>query len=199
MSRRYAVLGLSIVFALALAVPALGGPSNPIASTSATVKQTANKALKKAKNAQNTANSALSVANSAQSDAGKAQSDATKALSEAKKAQTSASTAQSSANAAKAAADAANANANTRIKESIQVSESTAASTTTPKFTSVSCPSGDPVLGGGFSVGGEANKVTVTQSEEQLYGGGWFTDASTINGQGAAEWSLLVVAVCGTK
>jgi hypothetical protein len=51
---------------LALAVPALGGPSNPIASVSASVKQTATKALKKAKAAQKTANSALSAANSAQ-------------------------------------------------------------------------------------------------------------------------------------
>lgn len=206
MNRRYAVLGLSIMFALALAVPALGGPSNPIASTSASVKQTANKALKKAKAAQNTANSALSSAGSAQSQATQALNEAKKAQTAAGAAQTAANSAQSTANtakstadAAKAAAAAAEANANTRVKESTQVSESVAESTTTPKFTSVSCPSGDPVLGGGFSVGGESNKVTVTSSEEQLYGGGWFADASTINGQGTPEWSLVVVAVCGTK
>jgi len=220
MSKRYAVLGLSVVLALALAVPALGGPTNPIASISASAKSTANKALKKAKAAQNTANTANSTANTANSTANTALTEAKKALTNAATAQGSANsakatadTAQGSANSAKATADtakttadaaqaaaaAAEANANTRVKESTEVSESVAASTTTPKFTSVSCPSGDPVLGGGFSVGGEANKVTVTQSEEQLYGGGWFTDASTINGQGAASWSLLVVAVCGTK
>jgi membrane protein involved in colicin uptake len=206
MSKRYAVLGLSVFLALALAVPALGGPTNPVASISASAKATANKALKKAKAAQNTANSALSAASSAQSDANSAKSEAGKALNEAKKAQTTATSAQTTANTAKTAADAAktaadnaNANANTRVKESTEVAEEVAASTTTPKFTSVSCPSGDPVLGGGFSVGGESNKVTVTASEEQLYGGGWFTDASTINGQGTPSWSLVVVAVCGTK
>jgi membrane protein involved in colicin uptake len=177
-----------------------------VASISASAKSTANKALKKAKAAQSTATAAQNSANSAQNSANSAQSDATKALNEAKKAQTTGTNAQNTANtakttadAAKAAAAAAEANANTRIKESTQVSESVAESATTPKFTSVSCPSGEPVLGGGFSVGGESNKVTVTQSEEQLYGGGWFTDASTINGQGAPSWSLLVFAVCGTK
>jgi membrane protein involved in colicin uptake len=199
MSKRYAVLGLSVVLALALAVPALGGPTNPIASISASAKATANKALKKAKAAQSTANSALSAANAAQSDATKAQGEAKNAQTTANSAKSTATTALSTANAAKTAADNANANANTRIKESIEVSESVAESASTPKFTSVSCPSGDPVLGGGFSVGGESNKVTVTASEEQLYGGGWFADASTINGQGAPSWSLVVVAVCGTK
>ena len=45
MKSRYTVLFLSLVLALALAVPALGGPTNPIASISASVKSTANKAL----------------------------------------------------------------------------------------------------------------------------------------------------------
>ena len=39
MSKRYTVLGLSVVLALALAVPALGGPTNPIASISASAKK----------------------------------------------------------------------------------------------------------------------------------------------------------------
>ena len=82
MSKRYAILGLSVFFALALAVPALGGPTNPIASTSASVKQTANKALKKAKAAQSTANSALTTANNAQGEATSAGTEAKKALTE---------------------------------------------------------------------------------------------------------------------
>ena len=212
MSKRYAVLGLSVFFALALAVPALGGPTNPVASISASVKSTANKALKKAKAAQNTANSALTAANSAQGNANSAQSDATKALNEAKKAQSTGTNAQNTANSAKsiaeaaktsaaaaaAAAAAAEANANSRVKNSEELAGEVVESTTTPKFTSVSCPSGNPILGGGYAVGGESNKVTVTSSEEQLYGGGWFADASTINGQGTPSWSLVVVAVCGT-
>jgi len=204
MSKRYAILGLSVVFALALAVPALGGPSNLIATTSANVKKTANKALKNANAAKKTANAALGAAGAAQSDADKANSEAVKALAEAKKGVTAAAAAQSTANTAKTTADAAKtaaaaaeANANTRLKGAVQVvGESTGLSGTAAKFASVSC-TGRPVLGGGYSVGGDANKVTVGLSEEQLYGGGWFVAGDTISGQ-AANWSLTAVAICGT-
>jgi membrane protein involved in colicin uptake len=211
MSKRYAILGLSVVFALALAVPALGGPTNPIASSSASVKKTANKALKTAKNAQKTAETAQGAANAAQNTANAANSDAAKALAEAKKGVSAAGTAQTTANtakasadsakgaadAAKAAADAAEANANTRLKSSTQVvGEPSESNTTASKFASASC-TGRPVLGGGFSVGGENNKVTVTQSEEQLYGGGWFVAAQTINGQGTPTWAITAIAICG--
>jgi hypothetical protein len=197
MSKRYAILGLSVVFALALAVPALGGPTNPIASSSASVKKTANKALKTAKTAQKTANGA-------NSDAAKALAEAKKGVNAAGSAQTTANTAKASADsakgtadAAKAAAAAAEANANTRLKSSSQVvGESSESNTTASKFASASC-TGRPVLGGGFSVGGENNKVTVTQSEEQLYGGGWFVAAQTINGQGTPTWAITAVAICG--
>jgi hypothetical protein len=220
MSKRYAVLGLSVFLALALAVPALGGPTNPVASTSASVKSIANKALKKAKAAQNTANaasaaasSASNTANSALSEAKKADNNASSASTEAKKALTSAGAAQTSANnaqdtansakgiaeAAKSAAESAEANANSRIKDSVQrFGTFTTEDTTSPKFASVSCETGQPVLGGGFSVGGEANKVTVSQSEEQLYGGGWFVDASAISGT-TPTWDIAAVAICGTK
>jgi trimeric autotransporter adhesin len=213
MSKRYAVLGLSVVLALALAVPALGGPSNPVASMSASVKKIANKALKTAKAAQTTANSALSAANGAQSDATSAQSDATKALSEAKKAQTSATSAQTSANSAKATADsakatadaanaaaaAAEANANTRIKDSHEVIGTASASdTVTSKSSSAECGSTEPVLGGGFFVGGEANNVTVSSSDSLIYGHGWFAAGRAI-GASTPTWSITAVVMCGTK
>lgn len=211
MSKRYAVLGISVVLALALAVPAFGGPSNPIASISASAKQTANKALKKAKAAQQTANGASATASTALAEAQKAQSEAQKAQSTANSAQSSATTAQTAAGkalttaegakttaeGAKTAAAAAEANANTRVKTSEELAESTASNTETSKFVSVSCPTGNPVLGGGFSVGGEAEKVTVSASEEQLYGGGWFVDANAISG--TPTWSLTAVAVCGEQ
>jgi multidrug efflux pump subunit AcrA (membrane-fusion protein) len=214
MSKRYTVLGLSVFLALALAVPALGGPTNPVATISASAKAVANKALKKAKAAQTTAEAAQSSANNANGTAEKALAEAKKAQTTGSNAQTSANTAKAAADAAKATADAAktaatnaqnsanaaNANANTRIKESTEVvGELSAENTTTPKLASASCPSGDPVLGGGYSIGGESNRVTVTQSEEQFYGGGWFADAQTINGQAGATWSLLAIAICGTK
>lgn len=206
MSKRYTVFGLSVFLALALAVPALGGPTNPVASISAGAKSIATKALKKAKAAQSTANTALSTANTANTTANTA-------LTEAKKAQTSASGAQTTANgakstaesakstaeAAKAAAEAAEANANTRIQSSTEVFGTASASNTEAnKFASASCASGDPVLGGGFSVGGEAEKVTVGSSEEQLYGGGWFVSANSISGM-TPTWSITAIAMCGTK
>jgi hypothetical protein len=49
--KRYLVLGLGAVLALAVAVPAFGGSSDPSATTSASAKKTAKKALKKAKQA----------------------------------------------------------------------------------------------------------------------------------------------------
>ena len=206
MSKRYTVFGLSMFLALALAVPALGGPTNPVASISAGAKSIATKALKKAKAAQNTANTALSTANTANTTANTANTTANTALNEAKKAQTSAAGAQSTANsaksiaeAAKTAAEAAEANANTRIQGSTQVvGEASASNTTANKFASASCPSGDPVLSGGFSVGGEPEKVTVGSSEEQLYGGGWFVSANSISGM-TPTWSITAIAVCGTK
>jgi len=206
MSKRYAVLGLSVFLALALAVPAFGGPTNPVASVSASVKSIANKALKKAKAAQKTANeasaaasAASSTANTALSEAKKAQTSAGAAQNTANSAKGLAETAQATANAAKSAAEAAEANANTRIKEAFeQFGEPTAEDTNSPKLTSVGCPSGTDVLGGGFSVGGESNKVTVTQSEESLYGGGWFVDASAISGT-TPTWDIAAIAMCGSR
>lgn len=199
MSKRYAVLGLSVFLALALAVPALGGPSNPIAGASASVKATANKALKKAKAAQKTANGANATANAALTEAKTARDEAKKAQSTANTAKATADTAKATADAAQAAAASAEANANTRIKDSTQVAgESSGENNTASKFASASCGSGQPVLGGGFSVGGENNKVTVTQSEEQLYGGGWFVAAQAIAGQNPT-WSITAIAICGTK
>lgn len=213
MRKRYMVFGLSVVLALALAVPALGGPTNPIASVSASVKSIANKALKKAKKAQSTANSALNTANSAQGAANGAQNSADKALAEAKKAltagnnaQTSANTAKSVADAAKAAAaaaqsaaDAANANANTRINGSTEVIGTIGTSnTTTPKSSSVSCPADQPVLSGGYFIEGESNKITVVDNNNQLYGHGWFVTAETISGLGAPTWRITAIAMCGT-
>jgi hypothetical protein len=220
MSKRYAVLGLSVFFALALAVPALGGPTNPVASISASTKSIANKALKKAKAAQQTANAASAAANAAAATANSANGTANSALNEAKKAQAAANSAQGTANSAKSAADSAQstansakgiaeeaktaaanaeANANTRIKEAFEeFGTATTEDNTSPKFTSVSCPTGTDVLGGGFSVGGENNKVTVTQSEETFYGGGWFVDATAISGT-TPTWNLSAIAMCGSR
>jgi multidrug efflux pump subunit AcrA (membrane-fusion protein) len=220
MKKRYTVLGLSLVLALALAVPALGGPTNPVASISASAKSIANKALKKAKAAEKTANSALATANSANSTANSAASDAKTAESEAKKAQTTANTANGTATTAKTTADAAkttadaakaaaataqtaadnaNANANNRVISSEEVLGATSASNTVAtKSSSADCPASDVVLGGGFFTSGETNKVTVIDNNNQLYGHGWFATGEAISGF-TPTWSITAIAMCGTK
>ena len=221
MKKRYAVLGLSVFLALALAVPALGGPSNPIAGASASVKSTANKALKKAKSAEKTAKTALSTANSANSLAGtvqdeakKAQTTANTAQSEAKKAQTTANEAKTNAGAAKAAADAAQSTANTakavaeeaktRASEGIRFSSeafgtanpATGTNNTTPKSASAECPADQEVLGGGFFVNGESDKVAVhTSNPAVFYANGWFAEGAAI--AGAPTWSIQADVMCG--
>lgn len=199
MSKRYLVLGLSVVLALSLAVPALGGPSNPIADISASAKKTATKALKKAKAAQKTANSALTEAKKGVSDAATAQGSANSAKATADSAKAAADSAKALAEEANAAAAAAEANANSRIAGSyINFGEASPNDTGSPKFAGAECDSGsDPILGGGFSVGGtDPNEVTVTQNiPDPLYGDSWFVQAQAISG--TPTWSLQAVIMCG--
>lgn len=201
MKRRYVVLFLSLVLALALAVPALGGPSNPIASLSATVKQTANKALKKAKSAQKTANSALSAANSAQSSADGAQKSATQAQNTAKAAQTSANTAQATANtakstadAAKAAADAAQATANSKLGNTFTEFGGGSGSSTTSGTDIVECPGTSQVTGGGYTTGGAgANEAVPIYTAS--YGDAWLASLERIPG-GTNTWTVQAIVTC---
>jgi hypothetical protein len=190
MKRRYAVLGLSVFLALALAVPALGGPTNPVASISASAKSIANKALKKAKQAQSTANTANSTANTALTEA-------KKGVSAAAAAQTTANTANTTANAAKKAAEEANANAESRIQSAVERSDSTESNTETTKSESALCEENETALGGGFFVGGASNSVTVVSNEHTLYGSGWFVSARAISG--TPSWSLTTYVMCGTR
>jgi len=214
MKKRYTVLGLSVVLALALSVPALGGPSNPIASVSASVKSIANKALKKAKtaqataeNAQATANSASNAANAAQKDADAAQktangaqSTANTALSTANAAKTAAATAQATANIAKTAADNAQSTANNAQstangKMSGEVQVEGEAGTT---FGIAGCPSGKVPTGGGFIITGTDNDAaTVTESSQ--YGSAWFVAARQIKGTSASSWGTVATVNCATS
>jgi hypothetical protein len=204
MKRRYAVLGLSVFLALALAVPALGGPSNPVAGVSADALTIAKKALKKAKAAQKTANAAQSAASGAQNTANTALTEAKKGVSAAAAAQTSANNAQASADSAKklaeeagAAAAAANANAENRIESAVQRSDTIAANTEVSKGKSATCLSGETTLGGGFFIGGSNTNVTVDASERAIYVNGWFVSAHAFSG--TPSWSLTTYVMCGTK
>lgn len=213
MSKRYVVLGLSIVLALALAVPALGGPSNPIAGISASVKKTASKALKQAKQAKKTANSALSTANAANSAAGSANSAAKKAQEDAKKASDAAAKAQSTADGAKTTADGAKstadqaladaakaeANANTRVQGVyFNFGTSSAEDTEVLKSVSAFCDGGDEATGGGYAIGGAGSKsITVTTETPTLYGDGWFVTGQAISG--TPTWSIQANTVCAEE
>jgi hypothetical protein len=185
MNRRYLVFGLSAFLALSLAVPALGGPSSPIATISGSAKKVAKKALRAATAAQDTANQALSTANSANTLANTAN--------------TAAKAAQTSANNAQTSADAANANANTRFNDTTTFNGTpTADDNTDPKSAASTCPSGQHVTGGGYDIGGTDNddEAVVTES---TYGDEWFVQAQQIQGSTPGNWSLTARAVCASS
>jgi hypothetical protein len=183
MNRRYLVLGLSSVLALSLAVPALGGPSSPIATVSGSAKKVAKKALAAANAAQGTADQALSTANSANSLANTANNNA-------KAAQTAANNAQTSA-------DAANANANTRFNDTTTFNGTTSANDgSSPKEAVADCTTGI-VTGGGYDIGGTDNADEAVVSES-TYGDEWVVDAQEIDGTTPGNWSLTARAVCAS-
>jgi len=208
MSKRYVVLGLSLVLALALAVPALGGPSNPLANASKSVKKTAETALKTAKQAKKLANTANTKAGEARTAATNAQSTADGAAASAKKAQESADKAQTTANGVKGTADSAKATANEAktIAEQaqsevngklsgvyFQFGTSSAEDTETTKNVSAFCEGEDEATGGGWAFNGSTN-VTVTASTPTFYGNGWFVTAKAISG--TPTWSIQANTVC---
>jgi len=196
MKNRYLVLGLSVVLALALAVPAFGGPTNPIASISASVKQTANKALNKAKKAQQTANKAQTAANNAQSAADKAQSTATTANTAAGKAQTTANDALAKANAAAAAAKAAQDTANTKVSKGTNIEIGTpVAASGGEALAAVGCPGSELPSGGGYGLSGtDSTKARVGLSSQYL--SGWIVRADNISGLAGNNWSVEAIAIC---
>jgi len=202
--RRYFVLGLSVVLTIALAVPALGGPSNPVASISASAKSIAYKALRRAnaanraaKKAQTTANTALSTANTAQSTAVGAKTAADNAQASANTAQSTAVGAKTAADNAQTSANAAQATANSKFGTTAETfGTATANNNTSPKSNLASCPSGSSLTGGGYNVGGtDPNQVTVTLSESYI--NSWDVQARAISGF-TPTWSLVAAAQCAS-
>jgi membrane protein involved in colicin uptake len=200
LKKRYTVLGLSLFLALALSVPALGGPSNPVATVSASVKSIAKKALKKAKAAQTAADNAQNTANSASSAAANAQKDATAAQKSANGAQGTANTALSTANAAKTAAASAQSAADNALnvangKMSGEVQVEGEEGTT---FGVAGCPSGKVPTGGGFIItGADNNAATVTESTQ--YGTAWIVFAKQIKGTTGSSWGTVATVNCATS
>jgi hypothetical protein len=188
MSKRYVTFGFTVLMALALAVPALGGPTNPVARASASASSTAKKALKAAKKAQTTANSAQTTANSASKAAAAAQTSANSASS-------AAGSANSAASAASSAAAAANANANTRLKTTSSVT--TSGTNGTSHITGVACPSGTEVTGGGYGLGGTSPQSAIVTSNRD-YGNGWIAIAEEVDGGTSNTWSTDATAICAS-
>ena len=220
MNRRYTVLGLSVVLALALAVPALGGPMNPIASISSSAKSIASKALKTAKKAQSAANTAQSTANTALSTANAADTNASSAKTAAAGAQTTANSAlnnanaaQTTANSAKTAAAGAQTTANSALNNAnaAQTTANTAQTTAESKMSgeeevvgaeggssgSVACPGSKVPTGGGFILGGaEPNSATVVSSFQYL--NGWDVGTEQIKGV-SGSWTTSAIVECATS
>ena len=188
MRRRYVLLALTSILAVALTVPALGGPSNPIATGAASAKKTAQKALKKAKKAQQKAKSAQNTANGAATAAANAQSTADTA-------QSAAAGAQSSADAAQASADAAQATANAAFSDTDYVEGDTSASDSADKLVVAGCESGFTPSGGGWAVSGAGqDDVTVVTSSQYLTG--WLVNAHEIGAGTASNWTVTANVTC---
>ncbi len=194
MKNRYLVLGLAAFLAVALAVPALGGPSNPIADGAASAKKTAKKALKKAKKANQNAKAAQSSADSAQATADGAASAAATAQTTADGAQTSADAAQTSADAAQTSADAAQATADGKYGSVTNVEGTTSPTNNADKaVVFANCPSGRTAAGGGYIVNG-AGRENARVTFNTGYGTSWGVIAGD---QGAGgTWEVTPSARC---
>lgn len=196
MKRRYVLLALTSILAVALTVPALGGPGNPIATGAASAKKTAKKALKKAKKANQNAKAAQLTADEAAAAAANAQSTADGAQSTADGAQSAAEAAQTSADAAQASADNAQATADAALNDTdFESGETSASDSSTPKVVSAGCIADYDPTGGGFVMNGAgANDVTVTLS--QSYGTGWLVQGREIGAGTADDWSITANVNC---
>jgi uncharacterized phage infection (PIP) family protein YhgE len=196
MRRRYVLLAITSILAIALTVPALGGPGNPIATGAASAKKTAQKALKKAKQAKKAAKNAQTTADGAASAAAAAQTSADNAQSTANGAQTAAEAAQTSADAAQASADAAQASANSKYGDTDYVEGDTSATdSSASKTQAAGCVGSFTPSGGGYALAGTgANEVTVTLTSQYL--SGWIVIAEEIGAGTANTWNLTTNVTC---
>jgi multidrug efflux pump subunit AcrA (membrane-fusion protein) len=184
MKKRLLVLGLSAVLAVSLAVPALGGPSNPIAHASASAKSIAKKALKKSKKAIKKAKQAQATADGAQTSADQAQTTADAAQTAAEGAQTTADAAQASANQAQATADS-------KLDNLEFVAGNGTANNATQFKTDIAvCPGNKTPTGGGIVVAGDISAQARVSSQ---YFAGWVASGSN---PAATNWSVQATVEC---
>ncbi len=195
MRRRYVLFGLTMLLAASLAVPAFGGPDNPVADTFASAKSTAKKALKKAREANKKAKQAQKSADNAQITADGAQSSADNAQATANAAQTAAGQAQTSADNAQASADAAQSTANSKFGSVDAVfGDSSPSDSTSSKLVFATCPTGSQITGGGFAINGAEGAVTPVLSSQYL--NAWTARAVEIGAGTASNWSIQANVAC---
>jgi membrane protein involved in colicin uptake len=203
MGKRYVVFGASLLLALSLAVPAFGGPSNPVSKAAVSAKRAlkvAKQARRKATIALNAAKGAQTSANQAETDAQKGITDAATAQAKANQAETDAQTGITNAATAQTAANNAQTTANSKMSGGgVLVNGTISGGAAATQNSGATCPSAHQVVtGGGFSLGGtHANEATVTANQE-FYQNSWFTTARTINGQADNDWTIQAEATCAT-
>jgi trimeric autotransporter adhesin len=183
--KRYLVLGLSCFLALALAVPALGGPSNPLATTSVSAK-------KLAKQAKKAAAEALAAANAAQTSANNALQQAQGAQSSANQAQNTATQAQNTANEALAEAQT---NTGTKLGLQDVQGPGSANDSDSPKQDLVVCPAGKDIVSGQGIITSQTNATPVA-----LTGVIRFYEANLATGREvvatAQNWQITAQGTC---
>lgn len=192
--RRYLVFGFAVVLALALTVPALGGPSNPVASSAVSlgkVFKVAKKARNKANAAQEGANVALARAATSGQIGFNAQVGVGQALEAAAAAQQSADNAQASADAANAEAGQVSAN---DLSWGIGTTTTVGPNSTNNKTVIAPCPSGEVAIGGFSFISTPANTDPVVYDGDFWYG----TEIGLARefAATAASWSLTGQASC---
>jgi membrane protein involved in colicin uptake len=192
---RFMILGLASFLAVALAVPALGGPSNPVADGAASAKKTATKALKQARKAKTLAKNAQTSADSAQATADAAQTSANDANTAAGNAQTTADAATTAAADAQTAADAAQATADSKFGSINNVEGDPSPSDNSDKsLIFATCSGDDAATGGGFIVSGTgANDSHVTFNSGYIDSWGV---AAEDGGSNASNWSITPTVRC---
>jgi hypothetical protein len=182
---------MSAVLALSLAVPALGGPDNPVATASKGAKKLAKQALNAANKAQQTADTAQQTANQAQQTATGAQSTATNALNQAQAANTAAQAANTAAQNAQATADS-------KVDGLEQIIGPGSGTSSTNKGDTAACSSGKEVTGGGYFTSGAGDNDITATFNGFFYNTGWIVNMEEIGGGTADTWQVTAEAVCAS-
>lgn len=166
MKKRYVVLSAAVFLAVSIAVPALGGRSNPIAETFASATKIAKKAHKRA----------------------------TRANKRVKRANKRVKKVNKNANQALDAAGDAQSSADSKYGNVDHIAAASGSNSNASKTIAAECPSGFEVTGGGYRIDGQAtHDVRVIFNTRQP--GAWVVVAEEVNPTGD-NWKLTATVNC---